>query len=420
MRTAASVTILALSVSLGSRLGHAQGELRAVQLAVNGHANATPWIAASGSFVAVAWGATPAAGGADVYVAVSRDGGATFGDPVRVNSRPGTARLGGELPPRVALSITRDGSGAPAITVVWGSKETSTQIRSARSTDGGRSFGDERSLSAAGAAGDRGWHALTVDAGGAPHVLWLDHRGLASRPKTAHDHHGDGADMAQFSGLYYSSGTIERQLAKGVCYCCKVAFAAGANGTLYAAWRHVYKGNIRDIAFLASHDGGRTFSAPSRVSEVNWQLVGCPDDSPAMSVGGDGVVHLVWPTVIGGEKPQGALFYSSTRDGRTFTPRQRIETLGGPKPSHPQVVVGPKGRIVVAWDEVIDGTRRAAARAIVRMVDGTVSVGPNLSLGAPSPAAYPVMAISDRGLLTAWTNGTGATAVINVTHLPLP
>jgi hypothetical protein len=78
------------------------------------------------------------------------------------------------------------------------------------------------------------------------------------------------------------------------------------------------------------------------------------------------------------------------------------------------------GRIVVAWDEVIDGTRRATAREIVRTVDGTVSMGPNVSLGAPDPAAYPVMAISDRGLLTAWTNGTGATAVINVTHLPLP
>jgi hypothetical protein len=58
--------------------------------------------------------------------------------------------------------------------------------------------------------------------------------------------------MAQFSGLYYSTGAGERELAKGVCYCCKVALAAGTSGSLFAAWRHVYQHNIRDIAFLVS------------------------------------------------------------------------------------------------------------------------------------------------------------------------
>ena len=73
-------------------------------LAVEGRANSTPSIAAAGSFVAVAWGATDSAGKTDVFLAVSRDGGVTFGNHVRVNSAPGTARLGGELPPRVALA----------------------------------------------------------------------------------------------------------------------------------------------------------------------------------------------------------------------------------------------------------------------------------------------------------------------------
>ena len=305
-RNAASLIVM--TVALGVTLAMPQPVDTTVQLAVEGRANATPWIAARGTFVAVAWGATPASGGADVYVAVSRDGASTFSSPVRVNARPGTARLGGELPPRVALSAARNGGGDPLITVVWGSKEAATEIRSAQSIDGGRSFTDERPLSTTDAAGDRGWHALAIDEGGTPHVLWLDHRGLATRPKTAHDHHGDGADMAQFSGLYYSNGAAERELAKGVCYCCKVAFTAASNGSLYAAWRHVYKGNIRDIAFLSSRDGGRTFSPPSRVSEDNWQLAGCPDDGPAIAIGDDGVVHLVWPTVIGGETPQGALF----------------------------------------------------------------------------------------------------------------
>src|SRR5215204_3035620 len=66
---------------------------------VPGRANATPSIAASGAVVAVAWGAS-AHGKADVFVAVSRDGGTTFGSAVQVNTVAGEARLNGEMPPR--------------------------------------------------------------------------------------------------------------------------------------------------------------------------------------------------------------------------------------------------------------------------------------------------------------------------------
>ena len=52
---------------------------------MTGRSNSTPWVAAAGSFVAVAWGATTA-GKTDVFLAVSRDGGLTFGAPVQVNT----------------------------------------------------------------------------------------------------------------------------------------------------------------------------------------------------------------------------------------------------------------------------------------------------------------------------------------------
>lgn len=50
-----------------------------------GKADATPWVAASGAFVAAAWGASSDAK-ADVFLAVSRDDGQTFGAR-RENSR---------------------------------------------------------------------------------------------------------------------------------------------------------------------------------------------------------------------------------------------------------------------------------------------------------------------------------------------
>jgi hypothetical protein len=404
------VAVLALALTTG---GLAEQDTT-TRLLVPGRANANPWIAAERSFVVVAWSAT-GSDGADVYVAVSRDAGSTFGDPVRVNKRAGDARAGGELPPRVALAST-DGD-EPHIVITWGGRDGVTEIRMSQSRDGGRTFGAHRVLNAAGAAGDRGWHATAVDRGGVAHTIWLDHRGLAARKKTEHDHHGDGADMAQYSGLFYAAGDgSEREVAKSVCYCCKTSLVIGGNGALHAAWRHVYPGNIRDIAFATSRDGGKTFSPPVRVSEDRWHLAGCPDDGPAMAAGPDGVVHLVWPTVVTDEdgNQRGSLFYASTADGVRFSPRVAVPTLGSLKPSHPQIVADEQGGLIIGWDEVRGGTRRASARRLRFSATGAPIFGDVISLEDAAASAYPVFAATSRGVFAAWTHGVGASSEIRV------
>ena len=246
-------------------------------------------------------------------------------------------------------------------------------------------------LQSAASRGDRGWHALTVDARGTAHLVWLDHRRLAARPKaTEHDHHGDGAGMAQLSDLRYAAVSArgiehsERALLPGVCYCCKTALVAGPDGRLFAAWRHVYPGNIRDIAFAQSLDGGRTFSAPSRVSEDQWQLAGCPDDGPAMAVDRDG--HGSHRLADGDRRrrAKGALFYATSRDGRTFTHAQRVPTLGSPKPiASADRVRCRRAQRSSLWDEVVDGSRRAVGVDATRLADGSLRFGePQRSRGA--------------------------------------
>ena len=101
-------------------------------LAIDGATNQTPWVAAHGSLVAVVWGAS-ASGKADVFSAISRDGGVTFGSPVRVNALAGEARVSGEIAPRVAL-VPRQGA-EPEVVVLWNAKDVTTQIKIARSRD---------------------------------------------------------------------------------------------------------------------------------------------------------------------------------------------------------------------------------------------------------------------------------------------
>jgi hypothetical protein len=177
----------------------------------------------------------------------------------------------------------------PSIVVVWTTKAaTGTRLVSARSNDGGRSFAPATVVAGANAPGKRGWQAVTADREGRVVAIWLDHRELAqggaagvSRSASGHDHAAhraqqvDGVARAQRSKLFFGSldGTVTaRALTGGVCYCCKTAIAAGADGSIYAAWRHVYPGNVRDVAFTMSRDGGRTFAAPARVSDDRWVL----------------------------------------------------------------------------------------------------------------------------------------------------
>jgi hypothetical protein len=408
-----------------------------VTIGVDGRTNSTPWVAADGSFVAVAWGAS-AKDSTDVFLAVSRDNGQTFSAPKQVNAIAGDAKLGGEFPPRVALA-PRTGSAEPEVAVLWTAKGQAPSIKVARSRDAGATFEPAVTLQSPAAPGQRGWPALALDQKGVAHAIWLDHRGLASNHSAGAGHAGhqmtpkpsdfDSVEQAQKSGLYYANTSFsaagspsgspsqERELTKGVCYCCKTSLIVSPAGDLFAAWRHVYPGDLRDMAFVVSRDGGRSFSEPVRVSEDGWAIKGCPDDGPAMTMDGKGTVHIAWPTVIDEPEPEGALFFSSTIDGKTFAARTRIPTLGLKNPSHVQLAADRKGRIMVAWDEFNNGQRVSSAREVTTDSGGKVTFGPAVTIAESAPATYPVLAATDAGMLAVWTTG-GETPTVKARTIP--
>jgi hypothetical protein len=425
LRTATSIGLLLAATSSG-------GAARSVsELTVKERTSANASVASGGRFAAIAWGASTSDGVTDIYVATSRDGGRAFASPVRVNGTAGAANLSGEQPPRVAL-IPRPGHD-PTIAVVWTAKSPAgTKLWSARSEDGGKAFGAPALVPGSDAPGNRGWESIAAAGDGRVTALWLDHRELASSGGSggsaghAEHRHGtsggtekDGAARAQLSKLFFGSldGSAPRALAAGVCYCCKTAMVAGSNGAIYAAWRHVYPGNIRDIAFAMSADGGRAFSSPVRVSEDNWVLDGCPENGPALAVDGKQRIHVVWPTLVAsapGAEPALALFYATSSDGQHFTPRQRLPTQGVAR--HPQITVSPRGEVVVAWDEQSDGTRRVAMAHTTPDPNGTARFARTM-LPDAAPASYPVLGSVDDGTIVAWTSGANSQAVIRVERL---
>jgi hypothetical protein len=403
------------------------------EIAVSDRANAQASLAAKGQFAAMAWGASTQDSVTDIYVTTSRDGGRTFGPPARVNQVAGAANVSGEQPPRVAL-VPRAGR-EPAIVVLWTAKSTAgTRLLSARSDDGGRSFAPGAPVPGSDAPGNRGWESIATGRDGAVVALWLDHRELAagragtgSMGHAEHQHSAagqkqtDSGARAQLSKLLFARLTeadSSRALAGGVCYCCKTAIATDAAGGVYAAWRHVYDGNVRDIAFIKSADGGRTFGAPVRVSDDNWVPDGCPENGPSLTVDEKGRIHVVWPTLVPGATsaaaPTLALFYAMSHDGRHFTARQRIPTEGIPR--HPQIVSGPGDEIIVAWDEQANAIRRVAVARGTIAAQGSARFV-RQPIGDALSAVYPVLAAVDDGAIVAWTSGSAGQSVLRAERL---
>src|SRR5439155_19425493 len=173
------------------------------------------------------------------------------------------------------------GSGAaPILTVIWSKRSDAAQkarqdvIRTARSTDGGRTFSPARTIHDPKLSGARGWESLTTGPDGVRHAVWLDVRdadkkmaeAMAKGPMTTGQPWQD-----VYHGVVAPDGHIvESQIAAGVCFCCKTAVAVDGRGGVYAAWRHIFPESICANAFARSTGGGLLLVPLVRVSEDVW------------------------------------------------------------------------------------------------------------------------------------------------------
>jgi hypothetical protein len=324
----ASLALAGLLTVRGAALSPSQSTL-----AVPGRTNANVSLASQDDFVAAAWSAALPDGTTDIYAASSVDGGRAFTVPVRVNRTPGDARVNGEQPPRAAL--VRRPSGPPLLTIVWTSKgKDGTTIVTAQSDDGGRTFGETTLVPGGEAAGNRAgrtcpWTRRARCACSGSIIAkwrcrWRRLARTSSRPRCVRcREEGQRRRRAAVEALHRDDRRflVPAAVARRCLLLLQDGHRLGRRRTLYAAWRHVFPGNLRDIAFMASRDGGRTFGRPIRVSEDQWHLEGCPDDGPAMAVDAANTVHLVWPTLVT-DGPQGqpsiGIFYATSAEGGAF------------------------------------------------------------------------------------------------------
>ena len=388
-------------------------------------ANAHVTLAADGDRVAAAWAATGTEG-TDIYCRVSDDGGRTFGAPGAGQRHPG----GRQHQRRAAAARRVEGARAVDVDLGVEARRRLAGIRAALSTDGGRSFAPAHTITPPGVTGARGWESAAIADDGTLHAAWLDGRPPSpasqatarqtsaaavdavqptSDPSDPHHHHAGPMQQNIYHAMWRpGEAPVEIEVAEDVCFCCKTAVVTRGQD-VFVAWRHLFPGGVRDIAIARSADGGRSFSAPTRVSEDNWKIDACPDDGPAMAIDADGALRIVWPTLVQDAAPaRMGIFQAVSRDGgKTFSPRARMDA-GDAAPAHPRLTDAGQGAAVV-WDELASGQRRVMLRA-----PGI----PPAAVSSGRAASYPAVAATTTGFVVAFTDQLETRSVVRALHVP--
>jgi hypothetical protein len=309
-----------------------------------------------------------------VFFSISSDGGASFSNPVRVDSNSGHVHA--------SPSIVVDSSNN--IYIVWSDSERSG-IYFAKSTDGGHKF-VVKSVSSFGSG-----VKMAIDEGDRIYLSWF---------KAG----GQDVNLGWFWNLYFMfsedkgssfskpkvvAELYENNLPQG--YQFDNAIAAGSSGEVFIAWswKHMY--------LVRSFDGGDTFDTPTMVD-------GRPDSSyqfnPWLSVYGNSV-SLVFEdsdTFLSAWRGRGIWLGRSADDGATFEPIEIVSQQGEVTNLAPNSVLDKDGRVWVAWGAYsTDGSIFYAGNIYVSnfAAGSTGNFSPTPSYSAePSSSAIPSVTVA--------------------------
>jgi len=276
-------------------------------------------------------------------------------------------------------------------------------VRLARSTDDGRTWGTSFTPHADGTKTEHGFASLyQMPGSGGLGLIWLDGRAM----KAGHGggDHGGGGDMSVRSATFDKAGKqlTESPVDLRVCECCPTTAAVTAEGPI-VAYRDRSDSEIRDI-YVSRLVSGK-WSEPAPVHRDNWQIAACPVNGPALSADGKAVA-LAWFTAKGDE---GHTFIAFSSDsGRTFGKPIRLDDTSAL--GRVDAALLADGSAMATWIEFADGKAQFRMRRVMPTGErGQATTVAGLS--ANRARGYPRMARFGDELIFAWTESGTPTSV---------
>lgn len=296
---------------------------------------ATPFMAKDGTLW-LAWSAN-----GRVAVSRSQDVGRSFATPTFINAQP--EKLDGGVDNRPQIVV--DGAGRVTVAyTIWKDANFNGEVLTARAVDG-KVFTAPQPLTRNNAS--QRFVAFALDPHGDVFAAWIDKRNLAAAKAAKKDY--AGAALAYAWSKDGGNFAVAHIAQDNTCECCRIGVAfAGASPVV--VWRNLFSGGVRDHAVMTFADGKP--GAVHRVAVDDWQVEGCPHHGPSLAVSTSGTYHATWFT--DGKARQGLFYARSTDGGRTFSPPVSIGDIEQ-QPSRPYVVATP-GAVWMAWKE-FDGEK---------------------------------------------------------------
>jgi hypothetical protein len=317
----------------------------------------------------------------DLYYVRSRDGGASFSTPLRVNSTAGSAIAVGNIRGG-HLAIGKNGR----VHVAWnGSRFSGQQGRApmlySRLNDAGTTFEPQRNVIQS-AYGLDGGGAVAADAAGDVYVLW-------HAPEPGKE--GEGNRRVWIARSRDDGKTFERERASydqptGACGCCGLNAFADRSGALYVLYRSAAEMVHRDMYVLVSRDKGDTFQGED-ISK--WKVGYCVMSSESFSWSPMGVL-AAWET----EKQ---VYYGHIDPATGKLPALIAAPGSGENRKYPAVAANQQGETIFVWTEGMAWKKggRVAWQVYNKSAQPTVDHGQ--SEGVPAWSLVAVFARPDDG-----------------------
>lgn len=282
-----------------------------------------------------------------------------------------------------------------------------TDVVLARSKDGGMAWEQITRVNTDGMPTEHGFAALWADGNDGAGIAWLDGRGKRPAAAAASGHdassaHDDGGE----GDMQLRANRFTLDLARGsdavvdarTCDCCQVAVAVTARGPLLA-WRDRDANEVRDIATARYQQGAWT--APRIAHGDGWKVEGCPVNGPALAAR-DANVALAWYSEGDGGP---ALWLARSDDaGDSFGPPVQVDAGPGVL-GRPAVAIDAR-QVWVAWlREESGGQRLQLARYAPDLAGKPLQVLTVARLATRGLASgYPRLVVDEGGAWLAWTD----------------
>lgn len=272
-----------------------------------------------------------------------------------------------------------------------------SDVRVARSFDGGKTWGTPVTPHRDGTPTEHGFVSMFPAEGNALGAVWLDGREM----KQAEGVHGHGhGEMTLRYAAIGAGGQLsaEALVDARVCECCQTAAAETSEGVV-VVYRDRSAGELRDISIVRL--AGGKWSEPRTVHEDGWRLDGCPVNGPSVAAAGARVA-VAWFTMAG-DSPHLRLAFSDDA-GRTF--KAPVEVGDGDPVGRVSVLMLADGSALVCWIERTKGGAEVRARRVRPGAppEPSVTVAPS---GATRSSGFPRVARSGRQITFAWTSPAG-------------